>query len=332
MAAAEDAHRLRIGVLGAARITPPALLEPARALPGVEVAAIAARDPARAREMAAAHGIPVVYPSYAELVNAPDLDAVYVPLPNSAHCEWTVRALDAGKHVLCEKPLASNAAEAERMARVAAETGRVLVEAFHYRYHPLAARVRELLAGGAIGRLIRAEGTFTVPIVPTDIRFDLALAGGATMDLGCYPLQMLRFFPGEEPAVVSARAREGPPGIDVAMEAELSYASGATGRMTCSMEAGVRTWAAFEARGDRGTLRVVNPLAPHIGHQLSVATDSGERAETVPGDTTYLHQLRAFAAAVRGSRPAPTDAAEGVANMRLIDAVYRKAGFPLRGA
>jgi predicted dehydrogenase len=325
--------KVRIGLLGAARITPNALLEPARLIDGVEVAAIAARDPARAREFANAHGIARVLADYDQLVNDPELDAIYNPLPNSLHCEWTIRALRAGKHVLCEKPIASNTAEAERMAEAADQAGLLLIEAFHYYYHPLAERVREILRDGTIGRLTRLEGQFSVPFIPpTDIRHDFGLAGGATMDLGCYPLHMLRHFSGATPIVKSARARLGAPGIDVAMEADLALPGGATARMSCSMEPTAPMQVMFEAHGERGSLSVVNPLAPHRGHQMILKTTAGEKHEQFEGDSTYTYQLRAFVAAVRGGPAMPTDGDDGVVSMKIIDEVYRKAGLPVRGA
>src|SRR5262245_6154694 len=144
---AED-QPLRIGILGAARIAPMALVRPARDVPEARVLAVAARDRQRAERFAQRHGIPRVHPSYQALLDDPEIDAVYIPLPNGLHCEWSVRALEAGKHVLCEKPIASNAVEATRMAEVAVKTGHVLVEAFHWRCHPLATRMREVLRSG----------------------------------------------------------------------------------------------------------------------------------------------------------------------------------------
>src|SRR5262245_55899785 len=144
---------LRIGILGAARIAPRALVEPARACPRVEVVSVAARDPERARAFADEHGLSRAEPSYEALVASPDLDAIYVALPNGAHAPWSIRALAAGKHVLCEKPIASNGDEADEMVRAADEHGRVLMEAFHYRYHPLAQRVVEVARSGELGAL-----------------------------------------------------------------------------------------------------------------------------------------------------------------------------------
>lgn len=321
---------IRFGILGAARIAPDAIIKAALNVPEAEVVAVAARDPKRAREFADTHKIPRVVATYDDLVNDPELDAIYNPLPNSLHCEWTIAALRAGKHVLCEKPLASNAVEAERMSKAADETGKILGEAFHYRYHPLADRVRALISDGALGRLAHVEGHFSVPIPETNIRFDWSLAGGATMDLGCYPLHMIHYFSGLTPRVISARAETGPMNIDVAMEVELELAGGVTARMTCAMKKDSVISASFMARGDRGELRVINPIAPQRGHQLTVKNDAGEKSETVPGDTTFTHQLRAFVKALHGEAKFPTDGAAGVFNMQVIDDAYRAAGLPPR--
>lgn len=322
----------RFGILGAAKIAPNALTLPAKQVSEVEVTAIAARDVSRAREFAKANGIPRVLASYEDLIADPDIEVIYNPLPNSLHCEWSIRAMRAGKHVFCEKPMASNADEAQRMAQVADETGLLLVEAFHYRYHPLADRIRVMIRDGAIGKLQHVEGNFSVPIPPNNIRFDWSLAGGATMDLGCYPLHMIRYFSGMTPRVIAAKAQVGPPNIDITMEADLELAPDMTARMTCSMAADAQLGASFIARGDRGELKATNPVGPHWGHQLTVTTAAGTSNETVPGDTSYTHQLRALVLALRGDRSAfPTDAHDGVIGMRIIDDVYRAAGLPPRG-
>ena len=321
---------IRFGILGAARIAPDALIKAAQNVPEAEVVAIAARDPKRAREFAAAHGIPRVLATYDDLVNDPGLDVIYNPLPNSLHCQWTIAALRAGKHVLCEKPLASNAIEAQRMAQAAEESRKILGEAFHYRYHPLADRVRTVISDGMLGRLLHVEGLFSVPIPETNIRFDWSLAGGATMDLGCYPLHMIRYFSGLTPRVIRAKAETGPKNIDIAMDVDLELASGVTARMSCAMKKDSPLAATFVARGELGELRVINPIAPHRGHQLTVKTSAGEKNESVPGDSTFTYQLRAFVKAVRGEASFPTDGAEGIVNMRVIDDVYRAAGLPPR--
>ena len=325
---------LRIGVLGAARIVSSALIAPTRQIEGLEIAAIAARDPQRARSFAAAHDIPRILDSYSDVINDPDIDAVYVPLPNSLHCYWSIRALRAGKHVLCEKPLAANASEAEEMARAVQDSHCVFAEAFHYRYHPLAARIRRILKDDVLGETTHFEAHFSVPTENTgdNIRFDWNLAGGATMDLGCYALQMLRHFAGMQPLVLQAKARVVAPQIDVAMEAELLFPNGATGRMTCSMELEAPLWASFQARGERGEIQVLNPVVPHLGHLLTLRTEAGELRETVDGEPTYVSQLRAFVSAVNGGPAMPTDIIEGIANMRLIDEVYQRSGLKPRSS
>jgi predicted dehydrogenase len=323
---------LRIGILGAARIAPMAVLRPARAVPEAVVVAVAARDPQRAQAFAAKHGIGRVHPSYAALLADPDIEAVYNPLPNSLHCEWSIRALQAGKHVLCEKPIAANAVEAERMADAARQAGRVLGEAFHWRYHPLAARMRAILDAGEIGVVRHVEAHFCIPLlIPGDIRYRLDLAGGATMDVGCYAISIMRFLAGAEPDVVRASARLSSPGVDRAMEADFRFADGCTGRITCALLSPVLVRASARVRGDRGELRVLNPVVPHFFHRLTVRNDAGVRRERVHGDATYAHQLRAFVAAVRTGAPLPTGPADAIANMRVIDTVYREAGLQPRG-
>jgi predicted dehydrogenase len=323
---------LRIGILGAARIAPMALIRPALQVPEVAIVAIAARDQQRARTFAAKHGILRVHPSYDALIADAEIDAVYVPLPNSLHCEWTLRALHAGKHVLCEKPMAANAPEAERMAAAARDTGRVLFEAFHWRYHPLAERMKAIVDSGELGTIRHVEAHLCIPLLlPGDIRYRLDLAGGALMDAGCYPVSIVRFLAGAEPEVVGAHARLSSPGVDRAMSADLRFAGNCTGRITCSLLSLVLLRASARVRGDTGQMAVLNPIAPHFYHRLTVRTSKGTRRERVRGDATYTHQLRAFVAAVRNGTPVPTGPEHGVANMRVIDDIYRRAGLHPRG-
>jgi len=217
------------------------------------------------------------------------------------------------------------------MARVAEQTGLVLAEALHYRYHPLASRVYQLLHDGTIGRTTELECHFSVPGLPMNIRFEWDLAGGVTMDLGCYLLNMIRYFSGYRPRVRKAAALIGPPNIDVTMEAILELEDGATARMSCSMAPDARAEARFAAKGECGELLVTNPVAPHHGNQLTLKTGDTVRRETVEGDTTYTCQLRAFVAAVRGEQLMATAGSDGILNMQLIDEVYRAAGLPPRG-
>ncbi len=326
------ASPVRIGILGAAKIAPEALLVPAWDIPDVVVSAVAAREKRRALEFAEKQGIPKAFGSYEDLLQDAEIDAIYNALPISLHAEWSIRALEAGKHVLCEKPIANNEAEAKAMKEASERTGNILVEAFHYRHHPMAARLRGMLLGGSLGRIRSYEATFYVPYLPaSNIQFDYALGGGATMDVGCYPISWVRLLSGEEPEVVSAKARLSGDQVDRYMEATLRFPSGAQGVIRCCIKAFKPLTASVRVIGDQGTMYAFNPLAPHEYNFITVKTAEGKTRETVAGATTYYYQLKAFADAVLyGSSVKPT-LNDSVNNMRVIDAVYRAAGLKLRG-
>lgn len=321
---------MRIGVLGAARIVPVALLDPARAIEGVTVAAVAARDAGRAEAFAREHGIAKAHRDYASLVADDTLDAVYVALPASLHAPWSIAALEAGRHVLVEKPFASNAAEARDMVAVAERTGRLLVEAFHWRYHPLAARMLEVAAD--LGPLASAESEFSVAISDrSDIRYQPDLGGGALMDLGCYAVHWLRTVAGEEPEVERAAAVEDPPGIDEVLVADVRFPSGLTARVRTSMAPGEAFVALLRLEGEHGTMRVENPVLPHDGNRLRATLASGEEIDEVAGGpTTYYHQLAAFLSMVEGDGVPLTGGTDAIANMAAIDAIYTAAGLTPR--
>jgi predicted dehydrogenase len=322
---------LRIGVLGAARIAPSALINPAKANSEVVVAAVAARDASRARAFAAKHEIARVHDDYDKLIADPDLDAVYNPLPNGLHGRWTRAALAAGKHVLCEKPFTANAAEAREVADLAANSNPVVMEAFHYRYHPLALRVEEIIASGELGKLERVEAAMCFPLPNfSDIRYNYSLAGGATMDAGCYAVHMVRTFGGETPEVVSAHAKLRDPQVDRAMTAELRFAGGHTGRVRCSMWSSHLLQISAHVVGDGGELHVLNPVLPQMFHRLAVRSADGKRVERFGRRASYAYQLDAFAAAVLRGEPVKTTPKDAVENMTVIDAIYRASGLPLR--
>ena len=199
---------VRIGILGAARIAPSAVIKPAQNVGEATIGAVAARDRDRAQAFASKHGIPKVHDSYDALIASADIDAIYNPLPNGLHAEWTIAALEAGKHVLCEKPFTANTKEAEDVAAVATRTGLVVMEAFHYRYHPLAHRMREIVESGELGKIQRVVTALCFPLPKfSDIRYQYDLAGGATMDVGSYTVHMARLLGLEEPEGFSAEAK-----------------------------------------------------------------------------------------------------------------------------
>jgi predicted dehydrogenase len=306
-------------------------VRPAAANDGVVCAAVAARDPGRAREFAAKHRIPKVHESYEALLADDALDAVYNPLPNGLHGLWTLRALEAGKHVLCEKPFTANASEAQQVADAAAKSGLVVMEAFHWRYHPMASRMLQIVGSGELGEVRRIEAALCFPLpVFKDIRYQLDLAGGALMDAGCYPVSIVRTLAGAEPTVLRASARLRSPGVDRRMQAELSFEDGRTGAILTSMWSSTLLRLRAQVVGSQATMRVFNPTTPHMFNRLSVSGAGVRRHERVRGGPTYGYQLEAFRAAVQEGKPVLTPPSDSVANMAVIDAIYRAAGLEPR--
>jgi len=325
-------REVRFGILGAAAIAPAALVVPARTVAGATVAAVAARDPSRAQAFASRHGIGRVHRSYQDLLDDESIDAVYNPLPNGLHGHWTLRALAAGKHVLCEKPFAANADEAAEVAAAAEASGLVVMEAFHWRYHPLTARLLAIVGSGELGELRHVEGSLCFPLVKThDIRYDPALAGGALMDVGCYAVNFVRTVVGLEPTVERATLAMTRRGVDRFASAHLSFPGGTTGTVVSSLWSHQLTMH-IRVTGSTGELRVFNPMRPKFGGSITVRGADGVRRREKPWpQSTYACQLEAFMAAVLDGMPFPSTAEDAVRNMAVIDAIYRAGGHePLR--
>jgi predicted dehydrogenase len=327
---------LRIGLLGAARISELALVTPARES-GERLVAVAARDHRRGAEFAERHGVERALGSYAELLADPEVELVYNPLANALHGPWNLRAVAAGKHVLTEKPSASNAAEAREVRDAAAAAGVRVLEAFHHVHHPVTRRLHALLDDGELGELRRVEAVFDMPApAEDDPRWSLELAGGALMDVGCYSLQIARSlapWAGGPPSVVSARGgeRAGRPGVDEWMTAELAFPGGPTGTASCSMAAPAYSMTA-RVVGTRGEATAQCFARPDWDDRVVVRTDVGERVEELGRRSSYAYQLDAVRAHLRAGAPFPADADDAVAQAELIDEVYRAAGFTPRPA
>jgi len=333
---------LRIGTLGTSRISQAALMEPAVDVAGVTVAAVAARDGTRAEHYALRHGIAKAYGSYQEMLDDPEIDAVYNPLPNSLHGPWTLRAIAAGKHVLCEKPFTSNADEAAQVVLAAENSGLVVMEAMHYRYHPLIARLLEVVGELGPVRHLQCWTSFSIED-PADIRYDFALGGGALMDGGCYAIDVLRLLgagdgPGDgqgEPSVTAALADPvaGEPGgkaADRSLAVRLAFPGGATGWFDSTFTRDGEFRADLHVICEDGLAHLDNFIFPWQGRLLATRGGTVVADETGGGETTYVHQLRAFAAAIAGGDPVPTSAAHAAVTMRVIDDAYRAAGLAVR--
>ncbi len=333
------------------------------------MAAVAARDKSRAEGFALRHAIPAAYGSYQDLLADPDIDAVYNPLPNSLHGAWTLSAIAAGKHVLCEKPFASNAREAQQVADAAESAGLVIMEAMHYRYHPLIQRLRDLVAEMGPVQHIQCWTNFVIQD-PDDIRYDYDLAGGALMDGGCYAIDCLRLLGDGEPSVTGALAdpwpvagrdagreaareaareaeepgatedreaarKTGEPGAaaDRAMAVRLAFGGGATAWFDSAFTRDGKFRADVHVSCRDGQVWMRNFIQAHQGRVMATRKGSLVADEKGTGDTTYTWQLRAFAAAIAagpGGEPVPTSAAHAVTTMRVIDDAYRAAGLALR--
>jgi predicted dehydrogenase len=327
---------LRIGVLGAARIAELAIVKPAHAT-GTRLVAIAARDPQRAKAFADTHGVERVVASYPELVADPEVEAVYNPLPNALHARWNLAAINAGKHVLSEKPFAANALDAAQVRDAGHRAGVVVADGFHYLYHPVFRRLRDLPASGELGEPTHIEANVFMPDPgANDPRWSFQLAGGALMDLGCYALhanRALAEWAGGQPKVVQARAgeRAGAPGVDEWLHADLAFPAGITGTARCHMAAD-RWEMTCRIIGRRGTATAMNFVQPHLDDRVLVDVGPQRRVEHLGTRSSYIHQLEAFTAAVRHGVPMPTDADDAVATMQLIDDCYRAAGIEPRSS
>lgn len=320
-------------MLGAAKIAPLAIIEPASRRTDCKVVAVASRDPGRANAFADANGIADVAQSYEDLVARDDLDLIYNALPPHRHADLSITALQAGKPVLCEKPFAMNANDASRMLQAADAAGLPLIEAFHYRYHPAFMRALQIAQDGQLGALEKITAAFDVaiPYKKGELRHTLSVGGGALMDLGCYPLHWARTLIGEEPRITDAQAKCLHEGVDVSMQADLAFPGGASGSISCSMAEGVERRAYLKLEGALGTLLMLNPIAPHLGHEIQVTINGETETEIVSGNTTYDHQLDHVIRVINDGDAPLTGGDDALANMKAIDAIYRKAGLSPRG-
>ncbi|KAG5647499.1 hypothetical protein DXG03_009436 [Asterophora parasitica] len=363
---------LKFGILGAAAIAPLAIITPALNHPEAVVYAVAARDKAKATAFAKNYGIERVYSGpngYQELLDNPEIDAIYNPLPNGLHYEWTMKALAAGKHVLLEKPSANTAEETRQMFELAEQKGLVLLEAFHYRFHPAIQRVKAIIESGELGKLKHISATMAMPrgfLKANDIRFDYKLGGGAMMDMGCYTLNCIRYMSSSNPTSVFTAEHElhtpasaeasFKPNVDRATTAQLALPNDVTATLKCDLATPVsyciipslpQLSATVTLEG--GVIELYNYVLPTVYHSIKVHTKAGgkagkrrvEKAYTFAegnlegkGEawwTTYRYQLEAFVDRVKGRTPQTwVDKDDSIANLHWIEQIYAKTGLGSR--
>ena len=324
--------KLRWGILSTAKIgirqVIPAIQQSSNGI----VAAIASREARTAQQIAASLNIPRALGSYDALLDDPEIDAIYIPLPNHLHQEWSIRALQRGKHVLCEKPFALNAAQVDEMIAAAKQTRRVLMEAFMYRFHPQFALAQKLIAEGAIGEIktIRVAFGFNIRGRPNDIRLKKEMGGGALMDVGSYCVNMARSIAGAEPLAAQASAVFGAQSqVDETLAAILRFPDDVVALFDCGLRGDYREW--LQVQGTDGRLDVLRPVKPTLNPEVIVS--KGETGDafatptrhTVAAANHYQLMVEHFADCALNGKPLQFPPEDGRANMRVIDALYESA-------
>jgi D-xylose 1-dehydrogenase (NADP+, D-xylono-1,5-lactone-forming) len=314
--------RLRWGVLGTARINR-SLIPAIRASARSELTAVASRSPDHGSAYAAEWEIPRAYPSYDALLADAAIDVVYIPLPNHLHVEWTLRAIAAGKHVLCEKPLALMPADVDRVSEAASTRGVVVAEAFMYRHHPLTHRVAALVQVGTLGRLRVIRGAFTFTLTRADdVRLNPEWGGGSLWDVGCYPVSYARLLAGE-PLVVTGQSTLGDSGIDVGFSGTLLFGDDVQGVFDCGFGAHFRTF--MEIAGTDGVLTVETPFKPGVSSELRlIRGEQVERIE-VAGEPLYLGEVQDIEGAVLDRRPPRVTLTDSRGNVAALAALQEAA-------
>jgi predicted dehydrogenase len=318
--------KLRWGVISTANIGRAAVIPAIQASANGELLAVTSRDAGKAGDFAAKHGIPKSYGSYEALLDDETVDAVYIPLPNSMHREWTIKAAEKGKHILCEKPLALNAAECEDMHAAAGAYGVRLMEAFMYRFHPRTEKVLDIVRGGALGELRLIHSAFTFRLTrPDTIRLKPEMGGGALMDVGCYCVNIIRTAAGLEPVEAQAFARWGASGVDEQLVGTLHFEKGLLAQFDCALTLERRE--EYHLAGTDAYLVVASAFLPGTG-DTTILEHRGRGeiiTHTVEGADEYQLMVEHFADCVLNNRPLRYDALEAARTMRVIEALYRSA-------
>ena len=315
--------RLRWGLLSTARIN--RLIIPAiRASARSEVTTVASRSLEKGRAYATEWAIPRTLGSYEALVDDPEIDVIYIGLPNSLHVDWTVRALDAGKHVLCEKPLALSVADVDRIAAAAQRAGRAVAEAFMYRHHPLTHTVEEIVRSGRLGPVRGFKGAFTFPLTrENDVRLDAALGGGSLWDVGCYPVSYTSLLAGEAPVEVFGWQQTAPTGIDLEFAGMLRFRDGSIAQFDSGFIGPFR--AEMEVIGTAGALRIERPFRTDAASRLLLTLGDNRETLPFPTDRPFAGQIADMEAAARDGQPPRISLAESRRTAATITALYESA-------
>jgi xylose dehydrogenase (NAD/NADP) len=318
-------HRisLRWGLLGTARINQ-AVIGPILSSKHSQLMAVASRNLDRAKEYAHANHIPRYFDSYEALVNDSEIDVIYNGLPNSLHTPWSIKAMEAGKHVLCEKPLSTSTNDADKIIQVAKQTGMVIAEAFMYRHHPQTLYIKKIIDEGEIGELQLINGSFCYTNTrPNNIRLDAALGGGSLWDVGCYPISYSRFITGEEPCEVSGNQIIGPTGIDLLFAGQLRFPGGVIAQFNCSFISPYKTF--VEITGNKGRIIINEPFKP--GKKTKIMLDKDQHTEkiSITGAELYRGEIEDLENAILSGLPTRISLQDSRENIKTIEALYQSA-------
>lgn len=285
---------------------------------------MASRSLKRVRTYAREWGIPKAFGSYEEMLSDPEIDVLYIPLPNSLHSEWTVKALQAGKHVLCEKPLALNTGEVEAMQLAAAQTNMIVAEAFMYRHHPQTLRVKDMVAHGDLGELLLVRGSFTFTITnENDVRLDPELGGGSIWDVGCYPISYARYIVGREPIAAFGWQRIGSSGVDETFTGQLIFPGDVVAQFDCGFRSPSR--AQMEFVGTKGSIHLINPYKPGKNEKILFFDGKDLRSIRVPGEELYSGEVTDLEDAVLLDKAPRISLEDSRANVKTINALLESA-------
>jgi predicted dehydrogenase len=305
-------------------------MEPIRSSPRNELIAVASRQSARAQAYAQEWSIAKSYGTYQELLDDPKIEVIYNSLPNGLHAVWTVRAVEAGKHVLCEKPLAISLSEVDRIIEASRRTERVVAEAFMYRHHPQTILVKDMIGRGAIGEIRLIKGAFTFSLArPADVRLDKNLGGGCLWDVGCYPISYMRYILDRSPAEVFGWQITGDHGVDEVFSGQMRFDGGVLAQFDCSFRSPFR--ASMEIVGSMGILSITDPFKPDFGNSIRLESESGIEIIPVPDQSLYLGEVEDLADAILNKTPPRISLAESRANVYTILALLESAriGIPV---
>ena len=314
---------LRWGLLSTAHINR-SVIAPLRKSPRNQLVAVASRNQAKADEYAQAWKIPTAYGSYESMLADPEIDVIYNSLPNSLHAEWTIKASQAGKHILCEKPIAVTTAEVDAMADAAQKAGVYVTEAFMYRHHPQTIKAKELVDSGVIGKLRLIKGAFTFNIArEDDIRLNRALVGGSIWDVGCYPISYTRYIAGSEPTEVFGWQVTSQSGVDETFTGQLRFANQVVAQFDSGFRAPFRTH--IEIVGSEATITIPRPFKPEVRGRLLITR--GDDVEEVFSDTAdlYLGEVEDIADAILLGKAPRISLAHSKANVATILALLKSA-------